>query len=254
MPTEHPLAHPSARGVRPGPPTAANSEMKHISRVQERDGNSTIAASTAVGSASSGETVHYTSICSLRKSEAVHNGSPSTYHITKTIPVKPNQTDPGSPCGLDPYESDLCTCSVSQDCLQITSVQVRQVPPWCSLFSIFPVIYHLDMFRSEAEFPNREFKCVIKVSHKDGLQEPVFKYRQWKITVNLTSSQIKLPHTVSAFFPHRVRWFFKILIHFFFKSQLSSNLFSLTVKLRIYLYMVHGMCIYTYICKATRFQ
>lgn len=105
----------------------------------------------------------------------------------------------------------MCTCSVSQDCLQITSMQARWVPPWCSLFSIFPVIYHLDIFRSEAEFPNGEFKCVIKVSHKDGLLEPVFKYGQWKITVNLTSSQIKQPHTVSAFFPHKVRWFFEIL-------------------------------------------
>lgn len=95
-------------------------------------------------------------------------------------------------------------------------MQARWVPPWCSLFSIFPVIYHLDILRSEAEFPNGEFKCVIKVSHKDGLLEPVFKYGQWKITVNLTSSQIKVPHTVSAFFPHRVRWFFEILIHFFF--------------------------------------
>ena len=120
-------------------------------------------------------------------------------------------------------------------------MQARWVPPWCSLFSIFPVIYHLDIFRSEAEFPNGEFKCVIKVSRKDGLLEPVFKYGQWKITVNLTSSQIKVPHTVSAFFPHKVRWFFEILIHFFFKSQLSPNLCSPTVKLRIYLYTV---CVY----------
>lgn len=146
MPTER----PPAPALSTGPPTAANSEMKHVGRVEERDGNSTIAASAALGPASSGEAVHYSFICSLRKSEEVHNGSPSTYHITKTIPIKPNQTDPGSPCRLDPYEPDLCICSISQDCLQITSVQVKRVPPWCSLFSIFPVIYHLDMFRSEA--------------------------------------------------------------------------------------------------------
>jgi len=40
------------------------------------------------------------------------------------------------------------------------------------------MIYHLDTFISEAEFPNRELKCNIKVSCKDGLLELVFKYGQ----------------------------------------------------------------------------
>lgn len=171
------LSQPSPQGVGLGDPAAVNTEMKRVGRVEEWDGNSTTGTSTVLGPTIFREAVHYTSICSLKKS-AVHNGSLSTQRITKIIHIKPHQTDPGSPCRPDPYESDLCACFVSQDCLQITSMQARWVPPWCSLFSIFPVIYHLDIFRSEAEFPNGEFKCVTKVSRKDGLLEPVFKYGQ----------------------------------------------------------------------------
>lgn len=48
----------------------------------------------------------------------------------------------------------------------------------CSLPSEFPVVCRLDTLISEAEFSNREFKCDIQVSCKDGLLKLDFKCGQ----------------------------------------------------------------------------